>query len=93
MHVTDDTLLIDVRTPMEYAQGHIAGSLNIPHEQLDAIADAIGERKDRHVVLFCRSGARSGMAMGQLISQGYTNMANGGGVVDLAERLGVSLEV
>ncbi len=92
MQVTDDTLLIDVRTPLEFTQGHIAGSINIPHEQLDDIAAAIGERKDRPVILFCRSGARSGMALGLLMQQGYTRLANGGGVVDLAARLGVPLE-
>ena len=92
MQVTEDTLLIDVRTPLEFAQGHIAGSLNIPHEQIEDIAEAIGERKDRPVILFCRSGARSGMALGLLMQQGYTQLANGGGVTDLAARMGVSLQ-
>ena len=91
MQITDDTLLIDVRTPLEYAQGHLAGSLNIPHEQVEDIASAIGDQKDRPVILFCRSGARSGMALGLLLQQGYTNLANGGGVVELADRLGLTL--
>jgi len=91
MQITDDTLLIDVRTPLEYAQGHLAGSLNIPHEQVEDIASAIGDQKDRPVILFCRSGARSGMALGLLLQHGYTNLANGGGVVELADRLGLTL--
>jgi phage shock protein E len=69
-------LIIDVRTPEEYASGHIKESVNIP---LNRIPDKVNElkRKNKPIITCCRSGARSGMAADQLKSSGI-EVANGG---------------
>jgi rhodanese-related sulfurtransferase len=64
--------VLDVRTPEEYAQGHVPGAVNIPHDQVAArLADI---PKDKDVVLYCRSGHRAGIAAGVLSAQGYTHL-------------------
>ena len=65
--------LIDVRTPGEYAGGHIEGARNIPVSQ---IAGRVGEvgAKDAPVVVYCRSGARSANAAATLRSAGFTQV-------------------
>jgi len=69
--VGEGARLIDVRTPQEYAAGHIEGAVNIPVHELRARLDKVGP-KDRPVVLYCASGARSGMAARMLKAEGWT---------------------
>ncbi|GGA66511.1 hypothetical protein GCM10011521_00780 [Arenimonas soli] len=56
----DAPLLLDVRTPEEFAQGHLPGAVLIPHDQLAARLDEID--RDRWVLVYCRSGKRAGTA-------------------------------
>jgi phage shock protein E len=72
-------MLLDVRTPEEYSQGHLHGAVNIPYDQLAARVDEIDQDKDRDIVLYCRSGRRSDLAKRTLESLGYTNVLNAGG--------------
>lgn len=69
-------LIIDVRTPAEYAGGHITESVNIP---LDTIPGKLNDlkRKNKAIITCCRSGARSGMAANQLRNAGI-EAENGG---------------
>ena len=69
-------LIIDVRTPAEYAGGHIIESVNIP---LDTIPGKLNDlkRKNKAIITCCRSGARSGMAANQLRNAGI-EAENGG---------------
>lgn len=62
--------LIDVRTPSEFAAGHIPGALNIPLQQLDSRLTEL-QPTDRPVVLYCRSGNRSGSAARLLKNAGF----------------------
>jgi phage shock protein E len=62
--------LIDVRTQAEFVAGHIPGAINIPVQQLDARMHEL-EPKDRAVVLYCRSGQRSGNAARILKGAGF----------------------
>jgi phage shock protein E len=73
--VASGALLIDVRTPIEYSEGHIPGALNIPVQELTARLAELGD-KQREIVLYCRSGARSGHAASQLRSQGFQRVHN-----------------
>ena len=74
--------LIDVRSPMEFASDQLPGSINIPVDQVQAKATEIMEMA-RPIVLFCRSGARSGMALSFLKQAGATDIYNGGSIYDL----------
>lgn len=67
--LADGAILVDVRSPTEFAQGHLAGARNIPH---GAIVSAQAElaSASSSVVLYCASGTRSAMAARQLRSAG-----------------------
>lgn len=62
--------LVDVRTPGEFAAGHIPGALNIPVQQLDSRMSEL-QPQDTAVVVYCRSGHRSGNAARMLKSAGF----------------------
>jgi phage shock protein E len=73
-------ILIDVRTASEYAEGHILTALNIPY---DVIADNLPtEDKNMYLIVYCRSGRRSGIAKSTLESLGFTNVIDFGGVTN-----------
>lgn len=76
------TVLVDVRSPWEFESGHLNGAVNIPLEQL---TDRAAELRNLQVplVLYCRSGARSGMATALLTQLGLTAVYNGGGIDQL----------
>jgi phage shock protein E len=68
--------LVDVRTPGEFSGGSVPGAVNIP---LDMIPAQLATFKGKEsIVLFCRSGMRSGQAKGILESNGFKNVINGG---------------
>ena len=73
-------LLVDVRTPEEYAEGHIANSVNIPLQELSSRLSEIP--KDTPVVLYCRSGNRSNQAFNLLANEGYADLYDMGGIID-----------
>jgi phage shock protein E len=75
-------ILIDVRSEKEFEGGHLEGSINIPHTELDAIAEAIGD-PEKSTVVYCRSGRRSGFVQTSLEKRGYTNVYNGLGYEEL----------
>ncbi len=65
--------LVDVRTPQEFATGHIPGAVNIPLQDLEPRMAEL-EGKERPIVLYCRSGNRSGSAARMLESAGYAEV-------------------
>jgi phage shock protein E len=77
-----DTVIVDVRSPMEFAQEHIPNAINIPVDQIPYKTDEFKNFR-KPVVVYCRSGARSGMALGILQQNGITNVYNGGGISDM----------
>jgi len=66
--------LLDVRTPQEFAEGHIAGAVNVPYDQIAARLAEVP--KDKDVVLYCRSGRRAGIAADVLAANGYTRLSH-----------------
>lgn len=66
----NDLQLIDVRTAPEYAEGHIAKAKLIPLQELERRWTEID--KGKPILLYCRSGHRSGMALEILLRKGYT---------------------
>lgn len=85
-------LVVDVRSPGEFAAGHVAGSINLPLDRLAQQARTALPQRDQTLVLCCLSGARSGMAVQWLRSQGYSNAVNGGSVGSVALQLGRRVE-
>ena len=76
---TDGAVLLDVRTPDEYRQGHIPGSKNVPLQSIDKVAGMI-DNKATPIFVHCLSGARSRQAAAVLQQLGYTNVKNIGGI-------------
>jgi phage shock protein E len=74
--IINDAFLVDVRTPQEFAEGNVGGSVNIP---LDIVPTQIAKFKNKNnIIVFCRSGNRSGQAKTILEKNGFTNVVNGG---------------
>ena len=66
--------MLDVRTPEEYAAGHLPGAVNIPHGELAArIAELAGAR-ERDVVVYCRTGVRAAAALEVLGKAGFKRL-------------------
>lgn len=85
-------ILLDVRSPEEFASGHLKGALNIPHDRIaEEIAAAVPD-KSAQVILYCRSGRRAGTALDTMKAMGYENVSNFGGLEDAQERLGLPVE-
>ncbi|MBI5512663.1 MAG: rhodanese-like domain-containing protein [Deltaproteobacteria bacterium] len=71
--VANGAALVDVRTPAEFAAGHLEGAANIPLQELDARIAEVGDRA-RPVVVYCRSGTRSAAAARMLRGAGYRSV-------------------
>ena len=76
---TEGAVLLDVRTPQEYREGHIPGSINIPLQQLDKIS-SVADNKNIPLYVYCYSGGRSRQAVSMLQRMGYNNVQNIGGI-------------
>jgi len=69
--------IVDVRSANEFAGRHIDGAINIPHDQIGSKMGTLGP-KSRPVILYCRSGARSGAAARVLLSSGFQEVIDVG---------------
>lgn len=84
------TTLIDVRTPEEFAAGHIPDAINIPFDRIGTdIQQVKGLRKDSKILLYCRSGRRSAIAKQTLEKDGFRDVQDGGGMQTLVQTLKV----
>lgn len=82
------SLVIDVRTPAEFAAGHVDGAINIPYEQIAGKIRAVpGASEDRPILLYCRSGRRSAIAREALEKIGYRRVLDGGGMAETVRNL------
>ena len=73
-------IIIDTREPVEYAQSHVDGALNIPPSEFmhDKIPrQLLGVAKDQEIIVYCRSGARSNTVSHKLRGFGFRNITNG----------------
>ena len=70
-------IIIDVREPSEFANGHVEGAVNIPLSEImqNGLPDSI--TKDHDIILYCNSGNRSGVAERYLKSKGCSSVVNG----------------
>ena len=67
----DAQLILDVRTPEEYREGHVPGAINVPHSQISDRLEELAEYRDRDVVVYCKSGRRAGFAARELSEAGF----------------------
>lgn len=86
--ITHQALIVDVRTPEEFGDGHYPGAINIPHETILEGLNQLGVTADTSVILYCRSGNRSGQAEQALHEKGFTEARNAGGLEALLSATG-----
>lgn len=69
-----ELVVLDVRTPAEFAAGHVPGAKNVSHDQLATRLDELASMRDKQVVLYCRSGRRTLLAADTLRKAGFTKL-------------------
>lgn len=74
--LNNGAFLVDVRTPGEFSGGSVKGAVNIPLDKIQSQLSKFNNKKN--IVVFCRSGNRSGQAKNILESNGVKNIINGG---------------
>ena len=77
-----DYMILDVRRPDEFAEGHIPGAINVPNEEIGTAEIAELPDKSQMILVYCRSGRRSKEASEKLVKLGYTNIVEFGGIQD-----------
>lgn len=75
-------IILDVRRPDEYAEGHIPGAINVPNEEIGTAEIYELPDKAQLILVYCRSGRRSKEASDKLVKLGYTNIVEFGGILD-----------
>ncbi|HSN70465.1 MAG TPA: rhodanese-like domain-containing protein [Steroidobacteraceae bacterium] len=69
-----DPVVLDVRTPEEFAAGHVPGAMNIPHDQIAERIASLEPARGAELVVYCRSGRRSAIASDVLRQAGFDNV-------------------
>lgn len=77
-----DVVLLDVRTVEEYTEKHIPGSVLVPVEVIESEVEAKIKDKNSKILVYCRSGRRSKIAIDSMTKLGYTNLYDLGGIND-----------
>jgi phage shock protein E len=80
--ISKGALIIDVRSKTEFDEGHYNGAKLIPYNEILSRISELGD-KNKPIILYCRSGRRSGIAKDTLIKAGFTNVINAGGLQDM----------
>ncbi len=82
MDEREDYIILDVRTQEEFDEAHIDGAILIPDYEIADKAESILKDKNQLILVYCRSGRRSKKAASELVSLGYTNVKEFGGIID-----------
>jgi phage shock protein E len=75
-HLKGGALIVDVRTPAEFNNGHLKDALNMPFDDIELLVSRRGIDKGQVLLLHCQSGLRSGVARKKLAALGYTRTFN-----------------
>lgn len=79
----DADVVLDVRTPAEFAAGHLPNAVNVDVESPDFASRIATLDKEASYAVYCRSGSRSGVAVEQMVDEGFTDVQHlAGGIVD-----------
>lgn len=84
--INEYSTVIDVRTEQEYKEGHLKNAINIPHVEIKNKIKEHVKDKDQKIILYCRSGRRSGIAENILKEMGYKNAINAGAYEQLKKK-------
>ncbi|HAE41626.1 MAG TPA: rhodanese-like domain-containing protein [Clostridiales bacterium] len=82
MDTEENVIIVDVRTPEEYAQGHIPDAILMPVAQIRSLAPELLPDLDQTILVYCRSGNRSETGAKTLIDMGYSKVFDFGGIQD-----------
>lgn len=82
MEENRDYVIVDVRTPNEYKEGHIPNAINIPNETINETVYNKLKDKNQLILIYCRSGSRSRQAAYKMQKLGYTNLVDFGGIIN-----------
>lgn len=82
MEENKDYVIVDVRTPDEYKEGHIPNAINIPNETINETVYNKLKDKNQLILIYCRSGSRSRQAAYKMQKLGYTNLVDFGGIMN-----------
>jgi len=82
MDETDGWILLDVRTDVEFKESRIEGAILIPDYEISDRVESELPDKDALILIYCRSGRRSALAANEMVSMGYTNVYDFGGIID-----------
>ena len=77
-----NAILLDVRSPQEYREGHLEGSINLPLYDIEKKAQNVLKQKDATIIVYCQTGGRSRKAIEILEEEGYTMLYNIRGGLD-----------
>jgi len=89
VEVTSEMMIIDVRTPQEFAEGHLEGAVNIDVQSPEFDSIVANLPTDGEYFIYCRSGNRSGQAINRMQAIGFTDMINGGSVQQATNMSGI----
>ena len=79
--MSDDVLILDVRTQAEFNNTHIENAVLLPHTEIRENAEGIIGEKDRVVLVYCRVGRRSEIASRELVELGFYKVYDFGGIM------------
>lgn len=77
-----DYIILDVRRPDEFSEGHIPNAVNIPNETINSEPPKELPDLNKKIYVYCRSGRRSKQAAEKLAAMGYTDIVEFGGILD-----------
>lgn len=87
-----DALVVDVRDTGEFEAGHVAGARHVPEKQLTERLRELEKFRERPIIVTCRSGTRSGVAVQVLRRHGFKEAFNLGGGIAAWDQAGMPLE-
>ncbi len=84
--VSNALIVVDVRTPGEFRGGAFPNAVNMPLDDIMQNKFDLGSNQSREIIVYCASGARSAYAQQILMSRGFTNVKNGGGIAAMMSK-------
>lgn len=88
----EGALVVDTRTPGEYANGHVKNAINIPYDIIARTIDQYETDKSKPIIVYCRSGSRSSHAKINLMKAGYTNAVDAGSIGNMQKQIKQSVQ-